>query len=236
MHALTRVLDLLFPPRPTERTVRTADEEALAALLSPSSVPLPDRTVATALFPFNHPLVHALVVEAKYYGNRRAHALLGSALADYLKEHEGEESAFFRGKRFLVPVPLSPARKSVRGYNQAEEACRAALPFLGTDWSLAAHALSRTRTTRPQTNLSRRERFENVQGAFAAHGVEPGALYVVVDDVVTTGATLAAACGALRTAGATTVVPLAVSSQENSYSRAGFPEYAGSALDSARTS
>lgn len=103
----------------------------------------------------------------------------------------------------LVPVPLHSARRRDRGYNQAER-------IAGRLASLVAgcrtEALLRKRhETVSQTRLGRQERRKNVAGAFAlADGmtVDPARRYVVIDDVLTTGATLHACAVALRKAGA----------------------------------
>jgi ComF family protein len=105
----------------------------------------------------------------------------------------------------LVPVPLHPARVAERGFNQAELlaapcAARWHLPVL-------ERALLRTRPTRPQTDLDAEARRVNVRDAFRVprpREVRDRRL-LLVDDVLTTGATVGAAARALREAGATAV-------------------------------
>ncbi|MFM8549622.1 MAG: ComF family protein [Verrucomicrobiota bacterium] len=103
----------------------------------------------------------------------------------------------------LVPVPLHADRRSERGYNQAERiaACLAAQ----VPGCRAELLLRKRHETTSQTRLGRQERRKNVAGAFViAEGksVDPSARYVVIDDVLTTGATLHACALALRKAGA----------------------------------
>ena len=103
------------------------------------------------------------------------------------------------GQVCLVPVPLGRRRLRERGYNQSERIASAlgamlALP-VSTDW------LSRVKETRTQTALPPEARQANVAGAFEARGLA-GAACVLVDDVFTTGATLAEAGAALVAAGA----------------------------------
>lgn len=102
----------------------------------------------------------------------------------------------------LVPVPLAPSRRRRRGFNQARRLARPLGRELG--WPVDS-ALQRRRRGRPQARLGRASRGENVAGAFAASPAPPGGgeppVAVIVDDVVTTGATAGACAGALRRAG-----------------------------------
>lgn len=96
----------------------------------------------------------------------------------------------------LVPVPLSPARLRERGFNQAELMARA----LGGAWARpVVHALARADGASHQRGAARHDRLRQVQGAFTA--VQAPLHAVLVDDVLTTGATLSAAARALRAAG-----------------------------------
>ena len=74
-----------------------------------------------------------------------------------------------------------------------------------------ATSLVRTRETISQVSLAREKREENMRGAFrAAHSIDPSHTYIVIDDVITTGATLQAAVDALKEAGAVHIIPLAL--------------------------
>jgi len=122
-----------------------------------------------------------------------------------------------REAALLVPVPLARARVRERGYNQSERLARA----LGRRWRRpVVDLLVRTRDTVPQTALTPEARLANVAGAFETRNAEVGTRnssafrvpssaferpLVLVDDVFTTGATLAEAARALDRAGARTV-------------------------------
>jgi ComF family protein len=106
--------------------------------------------------------------------------------------------------RFVLPMPLSPARLGQRGFNQALQLARQ-LGGHRTD----ARLLLRLRDTAAQATLDRSERAANVQGAFGVeplrHGEVQGKSVLLVDDVMTSGASLHAAARVLRSAGAARV-------------------------------
>lgn len=102
----------------------------------------------------------------------------------------------------LVPVPLHPRRQAEREFNQAERLARRLAA--ATKLPVNNRLLRRTRFTRSQTQLERHERVRNVRGAFALRpGADPKGLRIVlVDDVLTTGATTNACARVLMRAGA----------------------------------
>ncbi len=110
----------------------------------------------------------------------------------------------------LIPVPLSAARRRERGYNQSELIARHLSEQLGVP--LLADALERLRDTPPQVGRSAAERRANVSGAFAVRraGEINGKRVALIDDVATTGSTLAACAEPLKAAGVSRAFGLVV--------------------------
>lgn len=104
----------------------------------------------------------------------------------------------------IQPIPLHPSRRRQRGYNQAELLAR---PLgLATGVPVDATSLRRIRPTIPQVGLGPDERRDNVRGAFQVDSAAvDGRHILLIDDVLTTGATMSAAAEALLAAGASSV-------------------------------
>lgn len=134
--------------------------------------------------------LHAL----KFRGKRA----LARPLAQLVHERCG--SALVPGADALVPVPLARARLRERGFNQAELIAERLGALLGLP--VRQRWLARVRETAPQTDLTAAQRRGNVGGAFRASGRVAGRHVILVDDVLTTGATCRECARALRGAGA----------------------------------
>jgi len=104
----------------------------------------------------------------------------------------------------IVPVPLSAARLRQRGYNQALELARRLARATGMPLDFTA--CERQKDAAPQSELPLAERVKNVRGAFRCTGDVRGRTIAVVDDVMTTGATLDELAATLKAAGAARVV------------------------------
>ncbi len=112
----------------------------------------------------------------------------------------------------ILPVPLSKQRLQTRGFNQAWELAWALARQSGSAARADSTLLLRVKNTRPQTELLRQERLANVKGAFLVDPLRVHALknrrVILVDDVMTSGASLFTAAEALRSAGAAHITGL----------------------------
>jgi ComF family protein len=133
----------------------------------------------------------------KFHSRRRVAARLAEALLQ-----TDEARAALAGAQVLVPVPLHPRRRRERGFNQSALLASALGEPLGL--KVSEDALARREDTPPQTGLSAAGRRANVAGAFVVRrrAAVSGRIVVLVDDVLTTGATARECARALAAAGA----------------------------------
>jgi ComF family protein len=159
-----------------------------------------DATIARYVYEF--PLDE--VIQQLKYRHRLASAhFLGNALieatADLLPTEKPD---------VIIPVPLSTERLAERGFNQSLEVAKPLAHHLGV--SIRADALQRVRHTLPQVQLPWKERAKNIRHAFVCRERLDGLHVWVVDDVMTTGATLNEIAGALKASGAAQVTNVVV--------------------------
>ena len=143
----------------------------------------------TAVFAYDFP-VDALIRAFKYSGNLAVATFLGDALGKSLAEHAD----------FIIPMPLSAQRVRERGFNQSLEIARCVSRMTGIP--VLNNACRKVVETRPQAALPWKERAKNVRGAFVCDADLGGKRVAVIDDVMTTGATLNELAKNLRLAGA----------------------------------
>lgn len=147
--------------------------------------------------------VQTLIHELKYHGKKSLSEHLGHQMANLIPRANALMAA-----NLLVPVPLHRARLRERGFNQSLLLCQAISCHSGIP--VEPGTLKRSKSTKTQAKLSAAERVQNVATAFRITDTSriAGKRIVLVDDVLTTGATLRACAGVLRQGGATSVVGL----------------------------
>ena len=143
-------------------------------------------------------MIHAL----KYRGKIACGRVLGELVAGRIRLREGGLP------HCIVPVPLATNRYRERGYNQSIELGLPLERILGVP--MRTDLAMRTRATREQAELSRKDRRMNVRGAFRVQRALPGSHVAILDDVVTTGSTVNELAKALRRAGASRIEVWAV--------------------------
>lgn len=139
--------------------------------------------------------IDRLIQGAKYAGRLDWLALFGRRLMRHVESRAAGVDA-------IMAVPLHTSRLRERGYNQSLELARALAKHLGLP---LRHGLRRVRATAQQAELAREDRHRNVREAFAATGALDGLRVALVDDVMTSGATVEAVSRCLHKAGAASV-------------------------------
>jgi len=169
------------------------------------------------------------ILQLKFHGKEYLANRLGELLA------RAFEALPEPGSAIVVPVPLHASRRRQRGFNQAELLARGLVRRLRRegrfgDVRFVLDSLWRTRATLPQVGLSVRARRDNVRGVFSVARPDRvrNRVIVLVDDVMTTGATLSACAAALKRAGASRVLAMSLARATPQ-----FPDLDGSGLDEA---
>ncbi len=140
------------------------------------------------------------------YRNKRS---WGKVFAGELAEHYGRQIRAWKIDE-IIPVPLHPSRRRIRGFNQAEILAGELSNICGIP--IRTDVLFRIKKTVPQKELGKGERAENLKGAFGvSRNWNPGKNVLLVDDIYTTGATVERAAKVLKIAGAQNVYFLTVS-------------------------
>lgn len=193
----------LFRP---QRTCSKCGRESVAegiCLTCKSRMP----SFTQGISPFSYKGEAALIVNRMKNGDPRLAAYLGEQMAErFLNVYNGEEDAFL-----ILPVPLTKDRLCERGYNQAQrlaESVERRLTERGFEAELDCEVLQKRRETKLQKQALGKAREENVQGAYHVHKRKAceGKRILLIDDIMTTGATGNECAKLLLSAGAKEII------------------------------
>ena len=149
------------------------------------------------------PVVKTIIMRLKYSNDGLAAVAVGGGMRDILLRARGEnaKNAVYD---MLIPVPLSKNRAKQRGYNQAELLAREIISVAGDGAVISSNIVNRVKNTVPQVDMTVEQRRKNQSGAFEVvdKSMVRGKAILIVDDVMTSGATVNEMAKILKRAGA----------------------------------
>ncbi|QSH39314.1 ComF family protein [Candidatus Kaiserbacteria bacterium] len=183
---LSRILSLLFPP--TRIEILVSNTEYLSP--HPANVRTLRGSIVLTCTHYDDTSANAAIKLLKKHGSVQAAKLLAQLLYDTLLEELSDIEIWNPKHIILIPMPLSPKRKRERGFNQITKVC-AQLPAELRS-CVVTDVLLQTKHVPMQKTLAREQRLKNVAGIFSISRPEKvrGAHVILIDDVITTGATM----------------------------------------------
>lgn len=180
--------------------------------------PVAERESAKWIFPlydYRHPPIKKALWLFKYSGKKRLAKVFAEVMYGKILEELSDLSTMenFRDA-ILVPIPLSAKRYRERGYNQAELICKSLIELdEGKNFRLEKNILIKPKNTEHQAHIENRsERLKNIIGSFAIKnaGLIKNKNVILIDDILTTGATLSEARKVLKNSGARKIIAFTV--------------------------
>ena len=217
MRFLNTILEIVFPVKCLS-CGKTGVDLCLTCLLE---APSAERESAKWIFPlydYRHPIIKKSLWLLKYRGKKRLANIFAEIVYDKILEELSDLSVMQNfNDAILIPIPLSSKRYRERGFNQAELICRELIKINDLRRSvylkLENNILIKPKDTEHQARIKdRRARLKNMIGSFAIKNANliKGKNIILIDDITTTGATLAEAKKILKQAGARKIIAFTV--------------------------
>jgi ComF family protein len=215
---LTRFWNAFFPAR----CISCGAEDSIFCALCREKIPERgsfDYNGIFSLWEYGHPAVRSALLSLKYKNKRTIADDIAESLHDALFEPLAEKSMFnhpaslILAPYMVIPIPLSKKRFKERGYNQSELLAKALVRQNPLSFILETRVLYKIKDTKTQVSVrDRAKRLQNVRGSFAVKNPEKihGKAIIIIDDIITTGATLEEARRMLLKAGAKRVYGVTV--------------------------
>lgn len=218
MRFLNTILNIVFPVKCV--ACGRSDSDLCVECLK--NMPPAERESAAWIFPlydYRHPPLKKALWLLKYKGKKRLAIIFAEVLHNRILE---ELSDLFIMENFrnaiLIPIPLSRKRYRERGFNQAELICRALVKIDNDEnFKLENNILTKQKDTKHQAHIENRtERLRNIIGSFAVKNDEQngelikGRNIILIDDIITTGATLTEARKILKQSGAKKIIAFTI--------------------------
>ncbi len=212
---VSHLLNVVFPARrkPGRRWESMTADYFESAVTKATHDAVLSRAGAIALFSYNDPLVKEAMHALKYNGQPEVAALFGELVAEYLKEELADRALLHDAPALLIPIPVTFGRHIERSYNQTELIAAETAKRLPGQIEYISDVLMRQEFHGSNALApTRRERASNVRGVFEVKNAEVvvGRDIILLDDIITTGATTHEATATLLSCGARSVFCVAV--------------------------
>ncbi len=193
---ISKFLSLFFPP---SKEYDIAHKCSVLVASPYKKTVFGDKNILT-IGDYKHNPLKAVIKEQKKHGSKHTSKLLAALLADILLEEIADTAIWNSAEYIITAIPPSFDRRRVYGFDHLHLILNH-LPDTLTH-NVAKKVLSYTRTVAMQKRLTRSERLQNMHGAFVANPkMVTGKIVYIIDDITTTGATLAEAMRAVQDAG-----------------------------------
>jgi len=207
------LIEAVFPRAGLAKEFLEISEEDLWKILKPAK-DLTEKNFK-AMFSYQQPLIRSAIWEIKYRGDILITEKISRLLYDYLLQEISEAETFQNfHKPLLIAIPVSRKSLSERGFNQTERLAKGLDKIDGgNNFIFNNESLIKVRDTERQSHThNRTERLKNLNNCFQVKNPEliRGKNIILLDDVITTGATMMEAKNALKQAGAKKIICLAV--------------------------
>jgi competence protein ComFC len=197
-HIVEKIIDVIFPPLDVSGFFINWEYRDFKEKLFPGKI----TGDFTSLFSYQDPKVRKLIKSFKKEKIRNIGNYVSEILAEEILNSFNEDAFQSSEIIHIVPVPISKKRMKERGFNQTDWICKLTAKELGDGFMFSPHFLTKVKDTEKQSTLSRSKRLKNPKGSFKALLPLHNKKIILVDDVITTGATISEAARSLKKAGA----------------------------------
>ena len=207
------ILEAVFPTTPLVRQILALDASKLASIIPPADV-INEKNYL-AIISYKHPLARTAIWEMKYRGHRGITRKMTQIIYDFLIAELSEAATWQNfSNPIIIPIPITKQKLAERGFNQTIRLAEGLKKLdKNTNFIIDTTCLIKVKNTESQSHThNRTQRLKNLEGSFEVTKKESiaGRNIILLDDVITTGATMKEAKKTLKEAGIKKVICLSL--------------------------